>query len=145
MNRRRENIEKELRALRREDLDLQPVMSDLEKRKAFLTRRIKELESQEAQLKAPKDLFITDHAVLRYAQRHYGLDVHAIREEIKKYMAGAGDFGTLKLWGFVIRNNTVVTYTPNIDDYRHNQDRSIPTVTPTSNPSNPKEDDASST
>lgn len=61
-------------------------------------------------------IYVTDHAVLRYFQRHYGFDMELIRSHIAGVCADAAAFGAVCVRAeglrFEIANNRVVTVTP---------------------------------
>lgn len=111
-----DEIEKELKALTRQLTDTAQILSDLQKQKSDIERKKKQLESQLSQLRKPDKLQISEHAILRYAERHYDLPVEKIRKEIFELMDGAQDLQLLKFRGFVVKGNTVVTYTPTTED-----------------------------
>ena len=112
-----DEIEKELKALNRQLTDTSQILSDLQKQKSEIEKKKRQLESQLSQLRKPAALQVSDHAVLRYAERHYDLPVEKIREEIFKKMDGAQDLNLLKFRGFIVKGNTVVTYTPTTEDF----------------------------
>lgn len=55
-------------------------------------------------------LGITDHAVLRYAQRKHGLDVMALKIEILGILKDLPPLSTGKFNGFVVEEGVVVTF-----------------------------------
>ena len=61
-------------------------------------------------------LIVTDHAVLRYFQRHYGFDMELVRTHIASVCADAAAFGAVCVRAeglrFQIADNKVVTVTP---------------------------------
>lgn len=61
-------------------------------------------------------LIVTDHAVCRYLQRHYGFDMELIRKHIHGICADAAAFGAVCVRAeglrFEIADNRVVTVTP---------------------------------
>ena len=68
---------------------------------------------------------VTDHALLRYLERRYGVDVAALREQIRLRVRPAAKMGArgVSIDGvyFVIRNGRVVTTlrrSPTLDHHR---------------------------
>ena len=64
---------------------------------------------------------ITDHCIIRYFQRHYGIDIEQIRKEIlpdhiRKKLTGSDDSYVIKNIEFRITNNAVVTCVPTAPD-----------------------------
>ncbi len=66
-----------------------------------------------------RNICVSDHAVLRYIERHYGVDMVAMRKEIltdkviRAIECGVKTF-TLAGLTFIVENNTVITgYKPN--------------------------------
>lgn len=63
-----------------------------------------------------ESLVVTDHAVLRYFQRHYGFDMELVRKHIEGICADAAAFGAVCVRAeglrFEIVDNRVVTVTP---------------------------------
>lgn len=61
-------------------------------------------------------LIVTDHAVLRYFQRHYGFDMELVRTHIAGLCADAAAFGAVCVRAeglrFEIADNKVVTVAP---------------------------------
>lgn len=61
-------------------------------------------------------LTVTDHAVLRYFQRHYGFDMELVRTHIAGICAAAAAFGAVCVRAeglrFEIADNKVVMVTP---------------------------------
>lgn len=61
-------------------------------------------------------LYVTDHAVLRYFQRHYGFDMELVRTHIAGICADAAAFGAVCVRAeglrFEIVENRVVTVAP---------------------------------
>lgn len=89
------------------------IKKDLESRNNELSGKIKQLSNTISQLKNNnKELNLTDHAILRYVERKYNTPIDEIKEEILKilncYDSAIGD--TDNWFGFVIKNNSVVTY-----------------------------------
>jgi hypothetical protein len=64
-----------------------------------------------------KPLLVSDHAVLRWLERHHGVDIEAARDEIRKVVrplfAGLPS-QSIKINGtrFIIKNGTVTTFLP---------------------------------
>ena len=82
-----------------------------------MQKEINNLQNQLASLQTvPKTLVVSDHVVLRYAERHYNIPVEKIRQEIADKLKGAEKLGSLKANGFIVRGHTVVTYVPTQQD-----------------------------
>ena len=107
---RRQAVEDRIREISRELQDTAQIAKDLEAQRKQKAGELKNLQNTLAQLKAPRELEVTDHAVLRYAERHYGLNVEQLRAEIAAIMESTHDIGSLQFEGFIVKNNTVVTY-----------------------------------
>lgn len=104
-------IEKELKSARSELDGINEAISGLQERRAVVDRQARALANQLDQLK-PKELQITDHVVLRYMEREQGIDVEGVRAMLKERLQGAENMGALKVQGFVIKGNAVITYVP---------------------------------
>jgi len=103
--------EKELKALEREEKDTKDIVSGLQQRLSTIARKINDLRNALRDMK-PKNLQVSDHVVLRYLERNHGINVDGVRKEIKEMLEGAEHFGDLKVGGFIVKGNTVVTYVP---------------------------------
>lgn len=110
-----EELERESRALRKELGDNQDIATQMTKRRQTIEQRLVIINNQLKQLR-PKALQkpnITDHAILRYAERHYGLQLDTLRQEIA---AAIGDvdpsLGEVRFKGFVLKGSSVITYVP---------------------------------
>lgn len=103
--------EKSLKRMRTEYADTGQIMNDLGQKRIQLEKNIKSVENQLASLRPP-NLTVSDHAVLRYAQRRYDFPFDKVKSEIEAMLKGANDLGTLKVQGFVVKNNVVTTYLP---------------------------------
>jgi hemerythrin-like domain-containing protein len=106
--------EDRLYQLMRELKENREIVREMVQRDRWLEREIKAVKSHIANL-VPRAIEVTDHAVLRYAERRAGLNLNQIREEIARLVAGCEDMGEVKINGFVVKNNTVVTYIPQED------------------------------
>lgn len=95
--------------MRRERTDLLPVLEELGGRLSKLEASIKRAEETLANAR-PKELSVSLHACIRYAERHYGIDMGKIRQEILAKVESFKDLGNCKVEGFVIQNNVVVSY-----------------------------------
>ncbi len=104
-------LEKELKQAQTELTGLTDTLEGLTARKQVVGQRVRAIQNQLEQMK-PRDLQISDHVVLRYMEREHGIDVEGVREMLKEMLKGAANLGDLKVQGFVIRGNTVVTYVP---------------------------------
>lgn len=103
--------EKELKALEREEIDTKDIVSGLQKRLSTIARKTNEIKNALRDMK-PKDLQVSDHVVLRFLERNHGIDVEGVRKEIREKLSGAENLGNLKVAGFIVKGNTVVTYVP---------------------------------
>jgi chromosome segregation ATPase len=105
-------MKKKLRTLETELKENKQISEDYLKRNKELQTEIKNISNTITQLenKIPKEVQLTDHAVLRYIERKYSYPVEKIRQEISNLLHDCDFFGETKFMGFVIRNNSVVTY-----------------------------------
>ena len=110
MDKRVEEVEKQLKPLRRELADNDQVVRDMQTRRGVLAKKIRKLEEQLKQLQKPRDLVVSDHALLRYMERHQGIAVEEVRKHIAGELKGAQEIGLHKYAGFVVQGHTVVTY-----------------------------------
>lgn len=110
MDKRVEEVEKQLKPLRRELADNDQIVREMQTRRAVLAKKIRKLEEQLKQLQKPKDLVVSDHALLRYMERHQGIAIEEVRAEIQKALNGVQEIGSVKFGGFVVQGHTVVTY-----------------------------------
>ena len=113
---RLDEIEKELRSLRREYEDTGQIVKDLQDKRQDTHDKIRALEREQSKLCEADSLQISDHAILRYAERHYGLDVEDLKKEMRTKLKGASELKTLRFEGFVVKGNSVVTYVPTTED-----------------------------
>jgi septal ring factor EnvC (AmiA/AmiB activator) len=109
MDWRRDEVEKNLKALRRELTDNEQITAEMSQRRNTLKQKIQKLENQLEQLK-PKKIRISDHALLRYMERHQGIAVEEVRQHMLNELKGAEEIGLHKYAGFVLQGGTVVTY-----------------------------------
>lgn len=110
---RQVELEKRLKELEREYHDTGEVVAQMNTRRKQVESEIRQLRNQISQLK-PKELGVTDHALLRYMERHLGIDVEGIRKEILEKVAQLPDLGSMKIAGFVVKEKSVVTYVPEV-------------------------------
>lgn len=110
MDKRVQEVEKELKPLKRELTETDQIMRDMQTRRNVVAKKVQQLENQLKQLMKPKDLVVSDHALLRYMERRQGIAVEEVRQEIREALIGATDLGSLKFKGFVVQGHTVVTY-----------------------------------
>jgi septal ring factor EnvC (AmiA/AmiB activator) len=108
-------LERKLRELEREHKDTEQIMSDMGVRRKKVEIEIKQLRNQLTSLQ-PKEIGVSDHALLRYLERHCGINVEAARFDMLEKVKCLKDFGTVTAAGFVIKNGTVVTYLPEKQD-----------------------------
>lgn len=110
------DIEQILASLREERRELgkktvaldKAILSTKEKRRELL-----EKQEQEKQTPELKSLHITDHALLRLAERKYLINIEELRQEILDTLKGAEALKNLKAMGFVVKDNRVVTFVNN--------------------------------
>jgi len=105
------DLEAELKKLRRKKQDLDPMVIDLKHQLRVTDERIIEVERRLANMK-PANLTVSEHCILRYAERHYKVPVDQIAKEILDKVRAVSELGDVQALGFVIRNNVVVTYKP---------------------------------
>jgi biopolymer transport protein ExbB/TolQ len=106
-----ERVQKEIRALERKLADSAQVVREMLAQKVSDEAKLKNLQNQLKQLK-PVELTVSDHALLRYAERHCGFPFDRVREEIAEKTKALSTIGDFEAFGFVVRNNTVITYRP---------------------------------
>jgi septal ring factor EnvC (AmiA/AmiB activator) len=120
MDKKVEALTKELHKLRKEEASISEVIRDTQKHQSKLQKEIAVLQNQLTSLQATeKNLIVSDHAVLRYAERHYNIPVEKIRQEMADKLKGAEKLGNVKVQGFVVRGHTVVTYVPTTQDLKN--------------------------
>lgn len=103
-------LEKNIKHLERKIQDADQIMKDLAKQIKTDSMKLADLKNTLNQL-IPGEVTISDHAVLRYLERHVKINVEAYRDEIKN-IVGSSNISELKFRGFTLKNNTVVTYIP---------------------------------
>jgi hypothetical protein len=109
---RMEEITRQIGALERELKDSDQITRDMLERRQTILRELASLRNA-LQTFIPKELTVSDHAVLRYAERHYKFPIDKIRGEIHARLKTAKNVGEITFMGFVIKGNTVVTYLQN--------------------------------
>lgn len=112
-------LEKRLKTLTGEMTSNKQIVDDLFKRQRELSGFVKEIEDQLYRLRMsmPENLTVTNHAMLRYAERRYGFQVAKVEQEIKDMCKGAEmGLDEVRFNGFVIKNNAVITYLPSAVD-----------------------------
>jgi regulator of replication initiation timing len=102
-------IEQKIRQLEREQTDSDQIMQSMQERARVIQKELRRLRSHLSHLK-PNKLVVSEHAVLRYAERFHAIPVEDIRKEIEEKLKGAKDLQELHFQGFVVKNNTVITY-----------------------------------
>jgi predicted nuclease with TOPRIM domain len=105
-------MKKKLKSLENELKENKQISEDFLKRNKELQAEIKNISNTITQLenKIPKEMQLTDHAILRYIERKHLFPVEDIRQEISELLLDCEVYGETKFMGFVISNNTVVTY-----------------------------------
>lgn len=107
--------EKKIKELERELKDSTQILNDMQVRKVQAEKELRNLKNYLNNL-TPKVLEVSDHAVLRYAERHYSFPFEKIKKEVQEILKGAGTMHNLRYSGFVIKGNTVITYLPQASD-----------------------------
>lgn len=103
-----EEVQNKIKVLERELSENEQISGDLAKRKKILQSNLVKQKHTLDQL-IPKELKISDHAILRYLERKKKLDIEKIKEEIKNELEGL-NLKDVNAYGFVVRNNVVATY-----------------------------------
>lgn len=114
---RLKTYQKKLKGLETELKDTNQILSDLDARRKQLWIEVEQTKSaiRALEMKAPKETVISEHAVLRYLERKLGMNIDEVRSEIKNQVQGFDPtLGEAKVSGFVIKNNTIVTYEGNL-------------------------------
>ena len=112
-------LEKRLKTLTGEASSNKQIMDDMYKRQRELDGFIKDIEGQifKLRMSMPENLVVTNHVLLRYAERRYGFQVAKVEQEIKDMCKGAEmGLDEVRFNGFVIKNNAVITYLPSAVD-----------------------------
>ena len=107
--------QKKIATLERELIDTSQIVDDLIKRKRLVEKELQVLKNTLSNL-VPKNLIVSDHSVLRYAERHYSFPFDRIKAEIEEKLKGCTSLQNLQYNGFIVRGNTVVTYVPQSSD-----------------------------
>lgn len=109
----KKKLESYLSILKGQQNALKAQISDLNRQ---LTEKEKSIAATTASIKAlaPSELEVTDHALLRYLERHEDIDLDEIREMIIGDLSESVGFfgnGTFPINGLqaVVRNNKVIT------------------------------------
>lgn len=112
---RRIQLEKEILDLEKELRSNEEIVADMLARQRVVGKRLADCRHLVSLIREDqRRLHVSEHAVLRYAERYYGVDVEAIRREIETALAKVANLGIDKLTfaGFVVKGATVVTYFP---------------------------------
>lgn len=110
---RRQATEKELASIQRELRENNEIVQGLAARKKILLSQESQLKNTLKQL-IPTSFTVSDHAVLRYIDRHCGFDVEKLRQEICSLVISFADLGEMERNGFRIKDQTVVTFIPSV-------------------------------
>lgn len=110
LDKRREEILKELKSLEGELSTNEQIVNDMQNRKSTLKNKINKLKNSLEHVKPPPSIHISDHALLRYMERHQNIDVEGVRQHIRELLAGSESVVSFKFLGFVVKGNTVITY-----------------------------------
>lgn len=112
------DLERRIREAEIEERDSNQIAQDLNKQIQQLNKKSSDARNTLRQLRKelsnliPQEVEVSDHAVLRYLERHYGVDIEGARREIKQRFSGAENLGELQVQGFIVKNNVVTTYLP---------------------------------
>lgn len=116
MSKRIKSLESQLKSLRREANELRKLATEANLK---VTNKNKEIEKTERDLKNLKNsssLSVSDHALLRYIERAYGINVPELSREISEHpnMKLISVLGECKVpidhgCRAIVKNNTVVT------------------------------------
>lgn len=116
-------LEKKLRGLNREHTDNKAMVEQMVARQRTVYADIVQVDNQIRLLKTqmPESMVVSNHALLRYAERRYSLPLDNLEKEILSMVRGA-EMGADEVHykGFVIKNNTVITYIPTAEDIAGN-------------------------
>ena len=104
-----QSLEKEIRNLETEFKENEEICQQMAARRKVIDSTLRDRRAQLSHL-TPKQFIVTDHALLRYLERHYNIDMDAHRREILAQVDSFKELGTVKAKGFVIKNNAVITY-----------------------------------
>ncbi len=108
---RKQEAERKLKALNREIEDSEGIERELVSRIGALKKEREQVKNKLATL-SPDQVKVSDHAVLRFIERHYGLDFEAERKKIQTAASAMKLGPNFRGAGVVVCNNTVVTYLP---------------------------------
>lgn len=109
---RAKEIEKRIKELEREVANADQIMTDLGMQRKKADIELKQARNHLDQI-TPKEIGISDHALLRYLERHLNINVEAARFDMMEKVKCLKDFGsTVTVGSFVVKNNVVVTYLP---------------------------------
>lgn len=109
-------LEKELSGLERRISDSIETVRAMQEQSKKDSIRVAAIKNQLKSI-VPKELVVSDHAVLRYLERKFNISISDIKKEILSQCSGLEQLGSVKAQGFVIRDNVVVTYSPANFDY----------------------------
>jgi len=109
-------MQEELKRLQKECKEMREIKEAAEKSIRQIGGRISVLQNNLQQAKAKLSssktpLVISDHALIRFAERRAGINFEPLREEILNELK-AVNVNNLKVSGWVIRDGVVVTYAP---------------------------------
>lgn len=108
----RADLNKRIEELERERKDSAQIIADMSARQTAIAKELKTLRASLKQADST-GLRVSDHAVMRYAERHYNINFEAIRAEIEaKFKAMPEGTTNIHILGWVVKDNTVVTYHP---------------------------------
>jgi len=105
---------KKLKTLEQEYKQNEQIYKDLQERNRKIEHELIGLRNKIRQLEVPSKsdgLLITDHAVLRYIERKYSMPIEDVKKEIRDLLDSYNLGDSDNIGGFVIRGNSVLTYT----------------------------------
>lgn len=105
---------KEIEKLEKQIEETDEIIEGLEAQQEKNRKRLKVLKETLKNIEGPERCVrVSDHALLRYLERNKGIDVEAVRREIRDQLIEIEITDVdMKYNGFIIRNNTAVTYFP---------------------------------
>jgi len=106
---RKTGLEKAKSSLKQEERELNIKISELEKKLHYKGGALEHKNSVQ-QTKFNGTVEISEHCVLRYIERKYGISIDGIKKDILKEVSTLNAIGGLSNSKYVIRDNVVITY-----------------------------------
>lgn len=104
------DLEKELSGLENRLRETNEVVTAMLAEKRKFELKVLALKNTISNIRNRTVMRVSDHALLRYAERKYGWDVEALRAEIMTTLSNLPPVGSADMFGFVIKDGTVITY-----------------------------------